>query len=97
MQFCIQLRQRVLIVDRCFSYVPDSCSFDNVSNDEFLDRFVFRNTSGTISTADVFNVSPAMFRSAIVSSFLRLSEDTVSHLLIYTTIIKTYHSEECVS
>ncbi|RNA29909.1 hypothetical protein BpHYR1_048068 [Brachionus plicatilis] len=53
--------------------ISDSCSLNNVSDNEFFDRFILWDQTSAIGTVDAYDVSSAMFGTSSISSFLGLS------------------------
>lgn len=54
------------------SDITNSSSFNDVSDDKFLDSFVLWNTSCTVSATDSLYVSTVVFAASSITTFLSL-------------------------
>ena len=52
--------------------IPDSCSFNNVSDDKLLDGLVFWYTTGTVGAADGLHMPTAFLGTSVIPSLLSL-------------------------
>jgi hypothetical protein len=81
MQLGIQFGKDVLGVNGRLGDIPDSGSFDDVTDNKFLDRFVLGDTSGTVGATDGLHVPASVLGTASVapfaSHFIHRSDQTI--------------------
>jgi hypothetical protein len=69
MQLGIQFGKDVLGVNRRLGDIPDGGSFDDVTDNKLLDRFVLGDTSGAVGATDGLHVPASVLGTASVAPF----------------------------
>jgi len=67
-QFVVELRQGILLVDRRIGDITDSGSLDNVAHDELLDGLVLRARSSAVGAANRPHVASALLVPSVIAS-----------------------------
>jgi len=70
-QLGVQLRQRISIIHGGLWEIPNCRRLNNVPDDKFFDRLVFRDTSRTVCTTYRVHMTAALLGTTSVSSLLR--------------------------
>ena len=69
-QLDINLRENVRFVDALITNISQGGGLYDISNDEFLDGFVFGNASGTVCAPQEFDVSTSVLVTPSVTPLL---------------------------
>uniref|UniRef100_A0A1I8ID73 CPSF_A domain-containing protein n=1 Tax=Macrostomum lignano TaxID=282301 RepID=A0A1I8ID73_9PLAT len=86
LQLGVQLRQGVGVglVHGVLVDVPDSGGFNNVADDEFLNRFIFRRAPAAVGAANTAHVAAALLATSEKEGLFCLNKDEIATLTLPT-------------